>query len=173
VRATVAQIEVSNLVGNTVDGMLARLTRKRPLAPLAFARELATVAVALPVAAPLLTAAGLMRLTSRLAPPLPDVELPEAGEANLLVHLVASATPSYLANSLVRLGVLGLPVTVVIGLRAGKTGATIRVGRGHLAVENGISRDAMVVVEGEVEPLLALATGSIVREVRSIRIRGG
>ncbi|MEY2437498.1 MAG: hypothetical protein QOF97_2334 [Acidimicrobiaceae bacterium] len=173
VRATVAQIEVSNLVGNTVDGMLARLTRKRPLAPLAFARELATVAVALPVAAPLLTAAGLRRLTSRLAPPLPDVELPEAGEANLLVHLVASATPSYLANSLVRLGVLGLPVTVVIGLRAGKTGATIRVGRGHLAVENGISRDAMVVVEGEVEPLLALATGSIVREVRSIRIRGG
>src|SRR5581483_1643257 len=38
VRATVAQIEVSNLVGNTVDGMLARLTRKRPMAPVAFAR---------------------------------------------------------------------------------------------------------------------------------------
>ena len=33
VRATVAQIEVSNLVGNTVDGLLARLTRKRPLDP--------------------------------------------------------------------------------------------------------------------------------------------
>jgi hypothetical protein len=63
-------------------------------------------------------------------------------------------------------------VTVVVGLRAGRTGATVRIGRGHLAVENGISRDAMVVVEGEVEPLLALATGSIVREVRSIRIRG-
>src|SRR4051794_4460470 len=172
VRATVAQIEVSNLVGNTVDGMLARLTRKRPLAPLAFARELATVAVAVPIAAPLLTAAGIMRITSRVAPSLPDVDVPDAGEANLLVHLIASAAPSYLANSLVRLGVLGLPVTFVVGLRAGRTGATIRVGRGELAVENGISRDAMIVVEGEVEPLLALATGSIVREVRSIRIRG-
>src|SRR5438445_8397812 len=31
VRATVAQIEVANLVGNTVDGVLARVTRKRPL----------------------------------------------------------------------------------------------------------------------------------------------
>src|SRR3954454_11446620 len=35
VRATVAQIEVSNLVGNTVDGLLARLARRRPLAPFA------------------------------------------------------------------------------------------------------------------------------------------
>jgi len=46
-RATVAQIEVANLVGNTVDGMLARLTRKRPLAPIAFAREVYDAAWAL------------------------------------------------------------------------------------------------------------------------------
>src|SRR5438270_2053752 len=46
VRATVAQIEVSNLVGNTVDGLLARLTRKRPLDPVLAAQELAVVGVA-------------------------------------------------------------------------------------------------------------------------------
>ncbi|MEY2461148.1 MAG: hypothetical protein QOG30_2978, partial [Acidimicrobiaceae bacterium] len=34
-----------------------------------------------------------------------------------------------------------------------------------------ISRDTVVVVEGEVEPLLQLATGSIVRELSSVRIR--
>src|SRR5882672_5835884 len=57
VRATVAQIEVSNLVGNTVDGLLARLARKRPLAPVALAREVVTVAVAVPIAVPLLATA--------------------------------------------------------------------------------------------------------------------
>src|SRR5438874_2660064 len=39
VRATVAQIEVSNLVGNTVDGLIARVTRKRPLDPVNAAGE--------------------------------------------------------------------------------------------------------------------------------------
>ena len=171
VRATVAQIEVSNLVGNTVDGMLARLTRKRPLSPLDFAREAATVAVAAPIAIPLLATAGVMRVTSRLAPPLPDVDMPPAGEANLLAHLLAAAAPTYFANAVVRLAVLGLPRSIAVGIRAGRTAATVRVGCGRIGVENGISRDTVVVVEGEVEPLLQLATGSIVRELSTVRIR--
>jgi AhpD family alkylhydroperoxidase len=171
VRATVAQIEVSNLVGNTVDGMLARVARKRPLSPLEFAREGATVAAAVPIAVPLLVTAGVMRLAARIAPPLPEVDMPPAGEANLLVHLLAAAAPAYLANAVVRLAVLGLPRPIAVGIRAGRTAATVRVGRGKVAVENGISRDAVVVVEGEVEPLLQLATGSIVRELSSVRIR--
>jgi AhpD family alkylhydroperoxidase len=171
VRATVAQIEVSNLVGNTVDGLLARLARKRPLAPFAFAREAVTVAAAVPVAIPLLATAGAMRFAARIAPPMPEVEMPSAGEANLLVHLLASAAPAYLSNAVVRLALLGLPRPVAIGLRAGRTAATVRIGRGKIAVENGISRDTVMVVEGEVEPLLQLATGSIVRELSSVRIR--
>ena len=171
VRATVAQIEVSNLVGNTVDGLLARLSRKRPLSPIDFAREAVTVAAALPIAMPLLATAGVMRVAARLAPPMPDVEMPPAGEANLLVHLLAAAAPAYLSNAVIRLAVLGLPRPIAIGIRAGRTAATVRVGRGQLAVENGISRDTVVVVEGEVEPLLQLATGSIVRELSSVRIR--
>ncbi len=170
-RATVAQIEVSNLVGNTVDGLLARLTRKRPMAPITAAAEMATVVMAAPVAAPLLATAGLMRLATRLAPELPEVDTPPAGEANLLVHLIAQAAPTYLANAVVRLAVLRLPFTVSVGVRAGRTGATVRVGRGRVAVVNGIAGDAVMVVEGDVEPLLQLASGSIVRELRSIRIR--
>ncbi|MEA3018519.1 MAG: hypothetical protein QOI47_43 [Actinomycetota bacterium] len=171
VRATVAQIEVSNLVGNTVDGLLARVARKRPLSPFDFAREAATVAAAIPIAVPLLATAGAMRVAARIAPPMPEVDMPPAGEANLLVHLLAAAAPSYLANAVIRLAVLGLPRTVAVGIRAGRTAATVRVGRGRLAVENGIGRDTIVVVEGEVEPLLQLATGSIVRELSSVRIR--
>ena len=171
VRATVAQIEVSNLVGNTVDGLLARLARKRPLSPVAFAREAATIAVALPVAVPMLATAGAMRVATRIAPALPEVDMPPAGEANLLAHLLAAAVPTYLANSVVRLAFLGLPRPIAVGIRAGRTAATIRFGRGTVTVENGISRDTVVVVEGEVEPLLQLATGSIVRELGSVRIR--
>ena len=171
VRATVAQIEVSNLVGNTVDGLLARVARKRPLAPIDFAREVATIAAAVPIAVPLLATAGAMRIAARIAPPLPEVDMPPAGEANLLVHLLAAAAPAYLSNAVVRLALLGLPRPVAVGLRAGRTAATVRIGRGKLEVENGISRDAVVVVEGEVEPLLQLATGSIVRELSSVRIR--
>ena len=171
VRATVAQIEVSNLVGNTVDGMLARLTRKRPLAPLSFAREVATVAVSLPIAVPLLSAAGAMKLVARVAPAMPAVDMPPAGEANLLVHLLASAAPTYLSNAVVRLALLGLPRPIAVGIRAGRTAATVRIGRGRVAVDNGIGRDTVMVVEGEVEPLLQLATGSIVRELAGVRIR--
>jgi alkylhydroperoxidase family enzyme len=172
VRATVAQIEVSNLVGNTVDGVLARLTRKRPFAPLSLAREVLTVSASLPLAVPLLGIGSVLRLVNRAAPPMPQIDMPAAGEANLLVHLLAGAAPTYLANAAIRLAVLGMPFSVAIGLRAGRTGATLRFGRGELALENGIATDVVVVVEGEVEPLLQLATGSLVRELRSIRIRG-
>jgi len=50
VRATVAQIEVSNLVGNTVDGLIARITRKRPLDPPNAVAEAAVVAAAVKAA---------------------------------------------------------------------------------------------------------------------------
>ncbi|MGI8662456.1 MAG: hypothetical protein ACR2LQ_04485 [Acidimicrobiales bacterium] len=173
VRATVAQIEVANLVGNTVDGVLARLTRKRPLAPIALARELATVAVALPVAVPMLATAATMRIVDRFAPPVPQVAAPDPGDANLLVHLLASALPTYLANALIRLVMVGLPAPIAVGIRAGRTSATVRIGRGEVAVENGVADDVSFVVEGEVEPLLRLATGSLVRELGSIRLRGG
>ena len=171
VRATVAQIEVSNLVGNTVDGLLARLTRKRPLDAVSTAGEVAVVAASLPLALPLLGVGAALRTASRLAPELPEPELPPRGEANLLAHLLAQAAPQLLANAVVRLAVLGSPVTLVVGVRAGRTTATLRVGRGRLAVENGIARDTFAVIEGDVEPLLRLVSGAMLDEVRNVRIR--
>jgi hypothetical protein len=171
VRATVAQIEVSNLVGNTVDGLLARLTRKRPLDPQRALVEAATVAAALPLAVPMLAAGAAMRTVSRLAPEVPVIEQPPAGEANLLVHLLAQTVPAYLANAGVRFAALRLPVPLAVGVRAGRTSATLRIGRGRVALDNGIGPEAIVVLEGDIDPLLQLATGSLVRELTSLRIR--
>lgn len=171
VRATVAQIEVSNLVGNTVDGLIARLTRKRPLNPIAALQELAVVGAAVPLAIPMLAVGAGLKAIERIGPPMPAVGMPPKGEANLLVHLLAAAIPTYLANAAVRLAVLGLPFEVAIGLKAGRTTATVRVGRSAVAVENGIAPDALAVVEGEVEPLLKLASGNVVGELRKLRVR--
>ncbi len=170
-RATVAQIEVANLVGNTVDGLLARATRRRPLDPMKAAAEVATVAIALPIAVPMLAVGGAFRLLRRLAPDVPEVEMPPAGEANLLAHLLARTVPSYLANAGLRLALLNLPVPLVLGITAGRTSATVRVGRGAITVDNGIAPDATLVVEGDVEPLLQLATGHLVREIASLRVK--
>jgi hypothetical protein len=172
VRATVAQTSLTNMVGNTVDGMLERLTGARPRSPLAFAREAATVAAAVPIAIPLLATASVMRLATTCAPSMAPVEMPPVGEANLLAHLLATAAPIYLANAAARLALLRLPSPVAIGVRSGRSAATVRFGRGALVIENGVSSDALVVVEGDVEPLLELATGSILRELSAIRLRG-
>ena len=170
-RATVAQIEVANLVGNTVDGLLARATRRRPLDPMRAAGELATVALALPIAVPMLAVGGALRLMRSLAPDVPTVQMPPAGEANLLVHLLAKAVPSYLGNAGLRLALLRLPVPVAFAIKAGRTAATVRIGAGEVVVDNGISPDALVVVEGDVEPLLQLATGHLVREIGTLRVK--
>jgi AhpD family alkylhydroperoxidase len=171
VRATVAQIGVASVVGRRADGLLARLSGRRRLDPWAAAAEVATVALALPVAAPVLATAGAMRLATRLAPPMPAIEEPEGDDANLLVHLLARTVPAYLANAGVRLALLRLPVVVSIGVRTGRSAATLRIGRGRVEVANGVGSDALVVLEGDVEPLLQVATGSLVRELAGLRLK--
>lgn len=149
VRATVAHAELSRLVRTSL------LTR---------------VAYA-PVACPLLTATGLVRSLARLAPPMPVVELRDEDEANLLAHVLASAAPTYLANAALRVVLAGLPRPIAVGIRSGRSAATVRFERRRVVVENGISRGAMVVVEGEAEALLEHASGSIVRELGGLRVR--
>ena len=39
-------------------------------------------------------------------------------------------------------------------------------------VENGVAGDALLVVEGDVEPLLRLAAGEIVAAIGRVRVRG-
>ena len=170
-RATVAQISVASFVGTTFDQLKARSIGRRPAHPVALAREAMTVAAALPIAIPMFATAAAMRLVTRVAPAMPDIDVSDGDDANLLVHLLATAAPVYLSHAVARLATLGLPRPIAIGVRSGRTAATIRVGRGSLVIENGIARDTILVVEGEVEALLQTATGSIVRELGGIRIR--
>ena len=169
VRATVAHVGAAGVVGRRADALLDRLRGRRPLNPLAAAAEALTVAVATPIAAPLLAAAAAMRLTARLAPPVPEVEADD--DANLLVHLLARTVPAYLANAGVRMAALRLPLPLSIGVRTGRSEATVRIGRGRIDVREGISPDAVVVLEGDVEPLVQLVTGSLFRELSGLRLR--
>jgi hypothetical protein len=102
---------------------------------------------------------------------VPRVHAPPEEEANLLVHVLARAVPAYLANAGVRLVVLRLPVPLSIGIRAGRSTATVRVGRGRIAIDNGLGADTAVVLEGDIEPLLHLATGSLLRELATLRLK--
>lgn len=177
VRATVAQIQIANLVGNTVDGLIARLTGKRPAEPLAAVAEAATVAVALPIAIPMVALGAALRFVERSAPPRAGIALPEAGEANLLAHVLAEALAPLEANAALRLALTRLPRRVAIGIRAGRTGATLRLGNGPktgsgcMSIENGLAADALVVIEGDVGPLLRLAARPVVRDLSRIRVR--
>jgi hypothetical protein len=58
-----------------------------------------------------------------------------------------------------------------VAIRAGRTAATVRLQRGQIALENGVAPDAIAVVEGDVEPLLRLASGSLLAEVGRLRLR--
>lgn len=167
-RAVVAEAALTAAVGRRIDGIARRL---RHLDVLGAAVEAATVAVAAPVVAPVLATAGAMHAVARLAPPLPDVDAPDDDDANLLAHLLARTVPAYLANALVRLAVLRLPVPLTIGVRTGRSEATVRIDRGRVAVTNGIAGDAVVVLEGDVEPLVHVAAGSLVRELTALRLR--
>jgi len=171
VRATVAQLEVSSHADRSVDGVLARLSGRRPLDVPGLVVDAATAAVALPVTVPLLATGAAMRLVARLAPAIPVVEQPAEEEANLLVHVLAQAVPSYLANAGVRLALLRLPVPVAIGIRSGRSAATLTVGRNRVRLANGVGPDAVVVLEGDIDPLLQLATGSMLRELPTLRLR--
>jgi len=86
----------------------------------------------------------------------------------LLGVLAAEAVPVLLGNAAVRAAVLGSPLVVAVGLRSGGRAATIRVGRGRAQVVEGIAPDALVVLQGDVEPLVRLATGVLLREAHEV-----
>lgn len=172
VRAVVARTELANLVGNTTDGVLERLLGRRPPAPMVALQEAATVAAALPFVAPMAATAAVMRTLTGMAPRLPTVEFVPDGddvEPNLVAHLLAEAVPTYLGHTFVRTGLLLAPVNLAVAVRMEGRSATLRVGRRRVSVSNGVSRDALIVLEGGTEPLLKIVAGSILRDVRTGR----
>jgi AhpD family alkylhydroperoxidase len=165
VRATVARAELANLVGNTVDDLIDQVRGRQSRSPVAALQDLCGLAASLPALAPTALLAGAMKVVARLAPELPAVETPEPTEANLVVHLLAEAAPSYLGHALVRTGLVWSPIPVAIAFRMDGTSATVRLGRGRVIIDNGIAPDAIVVVDGGADALVQTVAGSILRDM--------
>jgi hypothetical protein len=124
-----------------------------------------------PLLAPGAAAAGALRMIVRVAPPVPEPELPADGRTNLVMHLVADAMPRYLGNAAVRSVLLRNPLVLTIGVRMEAVGATVRIGRGKVRIDEGIDDDVVLVIEDGLEPLLHLAAGSIVRQLSRVPTR--
>jgi AhpD family alkylhydroperoxidase len=157
--AAVANIEVANLAGNTVDGLIARLTGARPRDPGAMLEEAAVVAAAAPIGLPLLALGTLFREAARRMPAV-EIVTPDPGEANILVMMGAELLKKYRDVPFVRALAAGrLPFA--LGLRSVAMEATIRLSESHIALENGIADDVALIIEGEPDALLAVATGEV------------
>ena len=170
VRATVAR----TVLAHEAESAGKRVVGLRGGGPLRRTRDLAVAALAAPVVTPVLAAASAMRVTSWLAPPLPPIELPDDDDANLVVHLLAEAIPTYLGHALVRTGIALAPATVAVGVRMEGSTATLRLGRGRVAVEEGIHPDVLLVLQGGTDSLLRVVAGSIATELsrpRTLRRR--
>lgn len=177
VRATVAAAVLSGQVGGSVERTLDRLRHpSRLLSPSALPGVVAdgvVTALSVPAVAPSLGLSAVLRAMTDAAPPVPPIDVSadqNNGEANLLAHVLAEVVPSFLANALLRALVLALPAEVAVGCQAGESAASVRFGRGRVTVVNGIAPDVVVVLDGDIEPLMRVARGSLVRELTRPRV---
>lgn len=164
VRATVARMQIAALLLNSAQCFAGRFVGRLPRSPRKLVVEGATALAIAPVLAPVAAVAGAARALASLAPPMPEVNTPPDDE-NLLVGLIAQAMPALLANAAVRSAALNLPAMLVVGVRSGRSSATVRIGRGVVAVDSGIAPSAQIVVDGDAAPLLRYASSRIARDV--------
>lgn len=160
-RATVARAEIGCIAGNAAEAIVSALRGRRVRGVVSNA----PAAVALPLLAPFGALAGAMWLANRIAPAVPEPIMPARDEANLVVHLLADAVPTFLGNTLVRSALLWSPLVLALGVRAEGADATLRIGQGRVEICNGLRADTVVVVDGGLEPLLRIAAGSILRQI--------
>lgn len=154
--ATIANIQLSNLAGNTVDGLISRLTGARPREPAAMAQEVALVAAAAPVGIPLLALGGLLRQAARVMQPVEAVVLPPVGEANMGVLMLAEAVRHYAGLPLLRALAAGR-MPFALGASADGLEATARLsGQSRVELDNGLADDVALVLEGDMATMLLL-----------------
>ncbi len=169
VRAVVARGRLPSEIEARTRRVVATVRSGRPASSLLV--DLPLAAVGLAGAAPA-TAVGLaLGALARLAPPVPPVEGAHDPDVGLLGALAAEAVPVLLGNAAVRTAVLGSPAVVGVALRSGGRSATVHVGRGGARVSEGVAPDALVVLQGDVEPLVRLATGVVLREAHEVVTR--
>lgn len=146
-----------------------RLRGRLPFTLSGLGADVLGAVVGAPVAVPLAAAAGAVSVVGRV---LPDpATLVVDPEPNLLTQLLADALPAWLGGVWGRLSVAALPVEVPVAWRSGRTGATVRVGRGLVRVENGLAADAWALFDGDVDSLVRAGSRTLAREVRAAHAR--
>lgn len=164
-RATIALARISTGLVGALEGLVpgSRHWGLRRAIPNA-AAVTASIPL-LPVLAGVGAVAGSMKVLLAVAPPVPEPVLPSDEDANLVAHMLAGSLSTFLGNVAVRLVLVWSPIVLSLGVRADGAAATLRIGRGRIEVANGISPDALVVVDGGIEPLLSLAADSILHQL--------
>ncbi len=171
VRATVAHAALGSAASVAADRTVRRLRslvpvgRRGPTPRGGAVRDAAVTVAALPWALPAVALAAGMGVANRLAPSLPEVDVPAGDEADLAVHLLAEAVPTYLGSTVLRTVALALPLPISVAVRLEDSTATLQVGRGRIGVTPGVDRDALLVIEGGSEPLLRVVASSILRDL--------
>lgn len=166
VRAVVARGRVEAEVEARTRRVVGAVRGGRPYRGVVL--DLPLAAVGLAAGAPAVAAGVALGALARVAPPPPLVRGADDPEVGLLAALAAEAVPVLLGNAAVRAVVLGSPVMLAVGLRSGGRAATVRVGRGRAEVAEGIGSDVVVVLQGDVEPLVRLAAGVVLREAHGM-----
>ena len=167
-RALVALVVHGTVVAQTLQAgssLSERLRGRVAGSPLDALGDLAVLAAGLPVAAPTVVAGALAGVVGRVVPAPPVVRLVD--EPNLLAQLLAETLPVWFGGVVGRTLVANLPVTVPVAVRAGRSGATVRLGRGELTIHNGVAVDAWALFDGDIDGLLRAGTGALSREVRA------
>lgn len=150
---------------NSARSVLDRVVGRQARSVTGLASDLADVALGAPVSIPLMAAAGAVGTLGRVIPDPPTVVVDP--EPDLLTQLLAEAMPTWLGGISGRLLVAALPVPVPVAWRSGESGATARVGRGVVQIENGLAADAWALIDGDVDSLVRAGSRTLSREVRA------
>ena len=172
IRAVESTVAIGMLAGR-FERSVARLMATRvqfgvvaPRALRSLSADVAAVAIGLPVVASLSAWCAALEVGNRMVGPLPEVRCVGSRD-DLFAHLVAAAMPNVLASTPARAFVKFLPVALALGLVDGTQAATVRVGRGAVSVESGISEDVLAVLDGDFDAVVDAAGDVLVRELWS------
>lgn len=166
--AAVAHGVVSAIAVHRAQSAAMRIIGRRERSVTELASDLAVAALAAPAVVPVAAAAGVLAMVGKVVPDAADLRVDP--DPNLLAQLLADALPAWLGGAWARILVALLPVEVPMSWRSGATGATVRIGRGRVQVENGLADDAWALFDGDVDSLVRAGSHRIARELRAARV---
>ncbi len=168
-QALVAYTAAASVGLAALEALRERVRRRDGGDPVAVATQVVSMLVGGLLAAPTVASGAIFGLLGRVVPEQLIVEADE--DPNLLVQLLAETLPTWLGSAWGRTVVASVPVSIPVAVRAGLTGATVWVGRGRVAIANGLDPEAWAVFDGEVDALVQAGSHTLTREVRADRLR--